>query len=36
MPLIEKKIGFGFAGVYPELLCVRYVTVALVARNDSR
>ena len=36
MPLIEEKIGFGFAGVYPDQRCVRCVNVALVARNVSR
>jgi hypothetical protein len=36
MPLIEEKIGFGFAGVYPDKFCARCINVAPVARNVSR
>jgi hypothetical protein len=36
MPLIEEKIGFGFAGVYPEKRCAHCVNVAPFARNVSR
>ena len=36
MPLIEEKIGVGFAGVYPEKCGARCVNVAPVARNISR
>jgi hypothetical protein len=34
--LIEEKIDFGFAGVYPNKRCARCVNVAIVARNVSR
>jgi hypothetical protein len=36
MPLIEEKIGVGFAGVYPDKRGARCVNVAPVARNISR
>jgi hypothetical protein len=36
MPLIEEKIGIGFAGVYPDKCCARCVNVAPIARNVSR
>jgi hypothetical protein len=35
MPLIEEKIGIGFAGRYPDKHCARCVNVAPVARNVS-
>jgi hypothetical protein len=35
-PLIEEKIGVGFARVYPDKRCARCANVALVARNVSR
>jgi hypothetical protein len=36
MFLIEEKIGFGFAGVYPHKCGARCVNIAPVARNVSR
>ncbi len=36
MSLIEEKIGFGFALVYPDNRCERCLKVATVARTVSR
>jgi hypothetical protein len=36
MPLTEEKIGFGFAGVYPDLSWALCMNIAILARNISR